>query len=119
MRGVFVWKTENSNSVRRMSNINENLFAMLQANPEKMAKMSAIKEFDESKFVVVVDISRNVNIHFLWLSHLSCLLCRPYLHHTEDYHEHQSGVDQSTGGGEAQLGHLERVHSGRAQVGQW
>lgn len=48
---MFVWKTENSNSVRRMSNINENFFAMLQANPEKMAKMSAIKEFDESKFV--------------------------------------------------------------------
>ena len=47
MRGVFVWKADNSNSVRRMSNINENFLASMEANPEKTAKLAAIKEFDE------------------------------------------------------------------------
>ena len=49
MRGIFVWKADNSNSVRRMSNINENLLANIEANQEKSAKMTAIKDFDESK----------------------------------------------------------------------
>ena len=51
MRGIFVWKADNSNSVRRMSNINENLLANIEANQEKSAKMTAIKDFDESKLL--------------------------------------------------------------------
>lgn len=32
-----------------MSNVSENLLATLQHNPEKVAKMTAIKDFDESE----------------------------------------------------------------------
>ena len=49
MRGSFVWKADNTNTVRRMSNINENLLANLEANSEKVAKMIAIKEFDDGE----------------------------------------------------------------------
>lgn len=51
MRGTFVWKADNSNSVRRMSNVSEDLVASMQSNSDKFAKLSAIKEFDESRFL--------------------------------------------------------------------
>lgn len=49
-RGTLVWKADSSNSVRRMSNINENLLTNTEANPEKTAKLAAIKDFDESTY---------------------------------------------------------------------
>jgi len=49
MRGTFVWKADNSNSVRRMSNINESFLTSMETNPEKVTKLTAIKEFDESE----------------------------------------------------------------------
>ena len=51
-RGVFLWKADNSNSVRRMSNFNENVLAAIEAkNTEKVAKFTAMKDFDESKIM--------------------------------------------------------------------
>lgn len=51
MRGTIVYKADNSNSVRRMSNINEALFAQPPADTDKIFKLTAIKEFDESKLI--------------------------------------------------------------------
>ena len=51
-RGVFLWKADNSNSVRHMSNFNENVLAAIEAkNTEKVAKFTAMKDFDESKLM--------------------------------------------------------------------
>ncbi|KAH9417296.1 Rap guanine nucleotide exchange factor 4 [Dermatophagoides pteronyssinus] len=47
MRGTIVYKADNSNSVRRMSNINEALFAKSPDETDKIFKLTAIKEFDE------------------------------------------------------------------------
>ena len=53
-----MWKADNSNSVRRMSYINESLLTNMQNNSDKVAKLCAIKEFDESKWRSKVSLTQ-------------------------------------------------------------
>lgn len=72
LRGTVIYNADISSYIRRMSTINENLIKSPET--DKIFKLSAIKEFDESKIEIKIDYF----LKFYLLSSFFLVICRLY-----------------------------------------